>query len=262
MDENNTKYYGYIEPGEDMHYFINKDGFRAGFNVGIIVLPAWFPCQPGHVTNATTFHFPVKYEEARQSSIQSVVKEGSGDIVDGIIDAAKKLERDGCRVIIGDCGYFGHYQKKVAASVEVPVYMSGIIQVPIISIGLKPEQKIGILCADGPNLTFELFQECGVSKEDYERCIIYGAQDQPEFSKVAIEPGNLDTRIIRKELVGLAEKMVKEHPEIGAILLECTDMPPYAASIQAATSRPVFDTVTLINYLYHVVSQRHYGGFI
>jgi hypothetical protein len=43
---------------------------------------------------------------------------------------------------------------------------------------------------------------------------------------------------------------VREHPEIGPILLECSNLPPYACAIQKATGRPVFDFTTLINLYY------------
>jgi Asp/Glu/hydantoin racemase len=48
--------------------------------------------------------------------------------------------------------------------------------------------------------------------------------------------------------------MLEAHPEIGAIVLECTNMPPYRADIQAATGVPVFDITTLVRMLHDAVS--------
>ena len=42
--------------------------------------------------------------------------------------------------------------------------------------------------------------------------------------------------------------------EIGAIVLECTNMPPYRADIQNLTGLPVFDIVSLVRML-HVAVQ-------
>ncbi len=39
--------------------------------------------------------------------------------------------------------------------------------------------------------------------------------------------------------------MVDEHPEIGPIVLECTNMPPYARAVADVTGRPVYDITTL-----------------
>ncbi len=53
-----------------------------------------------------------------------------------------------------------------------------------------------------------------------------------------------------------------DHPEIGALPLECRDMPPYAKQIQDATGLPVWDYVTLIDWIYFSVVRRTYDGFI
>ncbi len=255
------RHYNYIKPGEDMHYWSNKGGTCTGELVGIIVVPAWLPCPPGHVSNAYTFDFPVKYMELTGTN-QTMVHGGEEAIADHLVEAARKLERDGCRVICADCGYFGHFQKQVANAVDVPVYLSGVIQFPWIRSGLKDHQKIGVLCADAPHLTYSLFQSCGVSKEDFDRCIIVGAQNEAEFYKIDKNVGNLDSAKIREELVNLALTMQQEHPDMGAVLLECTDMSPYIDSVQAAVNLPVFDAVTMIKFLYNTVAHRGCGGFL
>ena len=255
------RHYKYIEPGEDMQYRSNKGGLCGGELVGVIVVPAWLPLPPGHVSNAWSFDFPIKYEELEGAN-QQLVHGAAPSLVDKLIATAKKLERDGCRVICADCGYFGHFQKPVSDAVDIPVYLSGVIQVPFVRAGLKTDQKIGIICGDAPHLTFGLFESCGVGREDYERCVIEGAQDEPEFHKFDKNVGNFNSAIVRAEIVGIAKKMQNEHPEIGAFLLECTDMPPYSASIQAETNLPVYDTTTMIKFLFNTVAQRHYGGWV
>ncbi len=253
--------WSFINPGDYPHYYSNQDGLCSGELAGIIIMGAWLPNPPGHICNAYTFDFPVRYQKA-QGTNQQKVHGGETSILGSIIAAAQQLERDGCRFICSSCGYFGNYQKEVAASVHIPVYLSSVLQVPWIRAGLRPEQKIGILCGDAPHLTYKLFEACGVSREDYERCVIVGAQDQPEFNKFDKNVGNYDAAKVRGEIVGLAKRLQQAHPDVGAILLECTDMPPYAADVQAATNLPVYDVVGMVNYLYHAVTQRPYGGFV
>lgn len=47
-----------------------------------------------------------------------------------------------------------------------------------------------------------------------------------------------------------ANHLVRKHPDVGAIILECTNMPPYADTVRQVTGLPVFDAVTMINYAY------------
>ena len=253
--------WAYINPGEDRHYYSNRGGRCGGELIGIISLESWLPIPPGHICHAGTFDFPVLYMEADGTN-QKKVHGGDSSIVDSIIEAAQKLERHGCRAICADCGYFGNFQKKVAASVHIPVYLSSVIQVPWIRVGLRPEQKIGVICGDAPHLTYKLFEACGVSREDYDRCVIAGLQDEPEFFKFDKIVGNFDSAKVRSEVVGAAKRLQQEHPDIGAILLECTDLPPYAASVQAATNLPVYDVIGMVEYAYHAIAQRPYGGFV
>jgi hypothetical protein len=74
--------------------------------------------------------------------------------------------------------------------------------------------------------------------------------------------GSFNNQKVREEVVGLAKEIVAENPEIGAILLECSDMPPYAAAVQAELNIPVFDFITMIKYVHTAVAQRPYEGFM
>src|SRR5438309_2322685 len=59
----------------------------------------------------------------------------------------------------------------------------------------------------------------------------------------------------RQEHLTVARRMLAAHPEIGALVLECTNMPPYRADLQAATGLPVFDITTLVRMVHDAVSQ-------
>lgn len=50
---------------------------------------------------------------------------------------------------------------------------------------------------------------------------------------------------LEAELVQAAWNLVKRRPDVGAIVLECTQLPPFAKAIQAAVKVPVFDVYTL-----------------
>ena len=50
--------------------------------------------------------------------------------------------------------------------------------------------------------------------------------------------------------VRVARRLVALHPDVGAIVLECTNMPPYTADIQRETGLPVFDVVSLVSLVH------------
>jgi hypothetical protein len=101
----------------------------------------------------------------------------------------------------------------------------------------------------------------GVSDPD--RIVIAGLQDYREFYRFAIqESGTLDPNAVEAEVVAAAEKLVRENDSVKALLLECSLLPPYAAAVQAAVNLPVFDYVTMVDYVFSAVVRRRYSGFV
>ncbi|MBO0458078.1 aspartate/glutamate racemase family protein [Enterococcus hulanensis] len=229
----------------------------AGYAIGIIAVNLIYPKVPGNVANATTFDFPVLYEVV-DFEIEQLF-EGSEEIKEQIISAAKKLEKQGVRAIVGACGYFGHFQEAVAEAVAIPVFLSSIIQVPIIKIGLKKEQKILTLVASGKDINEAFFRSSGADLSD---CTICEIGTLESFSSIRWGKTTLDNQKLSADLVEIVQKKLAESPEIGAILLECSDLPPYSYAIQQASGLPVFDFNSLIHWVYYsVVQTRYYGHF-
>ena len=101
-----------------------------------------------------------------------------------------------------------------------------------------------------------------ISEEMQARCVVYGAQEEEEFPNILTGKGGLDYNKVGDELSGIAHRMMEENPDIGAILLECTDMPPYAHRLQAELNLPVYDAITMIKYVKSTVTQTPYYGFL
>ncbi len=262
MSNNIIRNYGYIDDSQiDKEYFITKNQWVSGYTVGIMLLDVHYPIMPGNVVNAYTFDFPVRHMWVNGAN-QDRMHSGDDSLLPELIKTAKQLEVEGCRAVCGACGYFGHFQKKLANAVDIPVYLSSIIQIPWISVGLKEDEKIGILCADGRNLTYDLFKSCGVSEKDFNRCVIASAGNLPEFSAFMERRGHFNNGIVKNELINLANNIMQENINIKAILLECSDMPPYSAAIQSALNIPVFDFITLIKFVHSTVAHKPYYGFM
>lgn len=245
----------------DREFQITEGQWVAGYTVGIMLLDVHYPILPGNVVNACTYDYPVRHKWVPGAN-QVRMHSGDDSLLPALIETAKELELEGCRAVCGACGYFGHFQRRVAEAVDIPVYLSSLIQAPWIRAGLRRAQRIGVLCADGKNLTPALFENCGLSAEDFESCVIKSAGHLPEFSAFMERRGRFDNGILRRELIDLAKGLVSENPDVGALLLECSDMPPYSADIQAAVNLPVFDFITMIDFVHKAVAQKPYYGFM
>lgn len=248
---------GIIETGEDLRgTYATPERFTAGFAIGIIAVHLIYPKMPGNVANATTYPFPVLYKEV-DFEIERLF-EGDESIKDIIIDAAKELEHQGVRAIIGACGYFAHFQKEVADAVEVPVFLSSLCQLPLIKTSLSLRKSIAVLAASGDNINDELLAKVGT---DMDRLVIENIGSLESFSPIRWGKTELDNGRLTEELCETVLRLVRRRPDIGAILLECSDLPPYAKAIQTVTGLPVFDFNTMIDMVYHAVVQKSYFGW-
>ncbi len=260
MDE--KSFYGYSTPENTKIVKMLKGQNIAGYPIGIIYIDdVYYPMVPGNIVNGYTFDFPVRLKEVSGLDIPNLFQAGD-EVYDQILIACRKLENEGCRAISSACGFFGNYQSRLAAEMDIPIAISSLVQIPWIAALLKPEQKIGILTADKASLTNQLLDSCGVSENLKKRLVIKDLRHEKEFSCILEGRGEFDNGVVRDEVAGKALEIMNEHDEVGAILLECSDMPPYAYAVQAVTKLPVFDFVTLIRWLHSSVCQRPYYGFI
>lgn len=252
--------YGYLAPGAAVgRVEMAPAQAMAGYPVGIIhIEDVWYPMVPGNVVNASTFSFPVRLKAVRGLDIDSLFGEEAVDVSEAVLAACRELEAEGVRAISSACGFFGQYQAKVAPQLNVPTALSSMVQLPWIQ-ALVPGRKIAVLTADATSITAELLTGCGV--QDASSLVFGGLQDAPEFSVILSGGGSFDNEAVQAEVVGVARELCAD-PQVGAVLLECSDLPPYAAAIQAAVGLPVFDFTTLIRWLQSAVAQRPYGGWI
>jgi hypothetical protein len=147
----------------------------------------------------------------------------------------------------------------VAEALGIPVILSSLLQVPMLLNTLGDTGKIGILCADKQRLTGDLLK--GASIIDRDRTVIYGLEGMPYFRKAILEEiGHLDYNAIEKEVLQISNELISDNPDVRIILLECSNLPPYASAIQKATGLPVFDFISLIKYLHEAFHRVSFCG--
>mgnify|MGYP003565079142 CR=1 FL=1 len=222
--------------------------------IGIIMLDTVFPRIPGDVGNPNTFPFPVLYKIVKGAYPKRVVIDADPLLLQIFIQAARSLENAGVKAIATSCGFLAIFHKELVNAVDIPVFTSSLLQVHSAKAIIKNNQKIGIITARSQSLTLKHFM--GVGIESYPLSVI-GMESAEEFSAVFVEgKRDIDINKCRMEMVSAAKKLVETEPEIGAIVLECTNMPPYARVIQETVGLPVFDVVTMINYAYSTVNKQ------
>jgi len=253
--------YAYM-PGQsqpDEQIVIPRGRMIGGLAIGILALDGLDPLLPGNVDNATTFDFPVLYKIVYGVPPEQIFS-AAPEALDPLIKAGRELEEQGVRAITGDCGWLGNYQKEMAAAMNVPVFLSSLLQIPFVSQSLKPGQKVGVLIANSAVLTPTLLSACGI--DDPSIIVAAGIENLPESKNLKECTGRYNSFKMEQEQVSLAKQLIRENPNIGALLLECADMPTYAWSIQNAVKLPVFDFVTLLNWVYSGIVRRPFAGFM
>jgi Asp/Glu/hydantoin racemase len=231
-----------------------------GHAIGILMLESKFPRIPGDMGNATTWDFPVLYKVIKNASPDAVVRKGDERLLHPFIEGARELEREGVRAITTNCGFLAMFQQEMAGAVGVPVFTSSLMQVPLVYAMLKPSQTVGIITIHAKSLTQRHLSAVGADKVPH---VIMGTEGEEELSRVILDDElELDVEESRGEMVKVARTMVSDYPEVGAIVLECTNMTPYAAAVQAEIGLPVFDIYTLVNMVYQSVVRGEFSGYL
>lgn len=228
-----------------------------GVPLGILMLEARFPRIPGDMGNGTTWPFPVLYRVVDGASPEKVVLNGAAGLLPDFIAAARDLIRLGAEAITTNCGFLSLFQRQLAAAVGVPVATSALMQVPWVQATLPPGKRVGVVTVSASSLTPAHLEAACVPLDTP----IAGTENGREFFRVLIkaEKDDMDVDLARQDVVQAALDLVARHPEVGAIVLECTNMPPYAADVQAATGLPVYDIYSLISWFHAGLRPRRFG---
>lgn len=234
-----------------------RDADSYGHAIGILMLEYRAPFIPGDVGNASTYEYPVLFKTVSGLSLDKAL---SGDPTQKrqVIEAAEELQRFGVRGVSSDCGFLIAYQDAVRKRLDVPVFLSSLLQVPLVAASVTG--PIGVVVASSAGVNDRVLELAGV--RDAARIIVLGMEDSPHFTESILEQGGtLDSDRIEQETVDAVKQMVAAHPDMGAIVLECSLLPPYSRAVQDATGLPVFDYITMIDYFQAGTHRSRYHGY-
>ncbi len=204
---------------------------------------------PGNSTNLKSYPFPVKLVHVEGANVETIITHPSKEVLARMIKIAKTLAaEDGIQAISTSCGFNAIFQKELAEALDIPVFTSALLMVPFVQNMIGKDKTVGVITANKSALTKEHFHACGITDDMHVE--VMGLENAKEWSKIFDRPDEkFDIEAVSKEIMGVAENGVAQHPEISAIVLECTDLPPYAERIREAVNLPVFDYSSMMGFV-------------
>lgn len=226
-----------------------------GAAVGILMLETRFPRIPGDIGHAATWPFPVLYRVVRGASPERVVREGAEGLEGAFVEAGQALVADGADGITTSCGFLAPFQAPLAGALGVPVATSALMQVPLVERLLPPGRRAGVLTVSASTLTAPHLEAAGVAADTP----VGSTEGGRHFTEAILgDAADLDIEAARSDNVEAALALVAAHPALGALVLECTNMTPYAADIRAATGLPVFTMETFVAWFQSGLAPRRF----
>lgn len=227
--------------------------------IGILCLDTHFAKPPGHIRCSDSLPFPTRKAVVEGTTIRELLERPSIEFFAPFLDAARDLEGQGCSAITGSCGFMALFQNELANSVSIPVFSSSLIQIPLLHSMSGGHGKIGVITAQKSALTDRHLDAVGAGDTPV---VIAGMENQPEFSAVILRNERLEIneKLLSDELIATGKSLLDNHPDITSVVLECTDLPPYASALQEAIQRPVADLTTLATMVHNIVTRRPYSG--
>lgn len=213
--------------------------------LGLLMLDTAFERFRGDIGHPDTFAFPVLREVVRGASAAVATTE-PGPLLEPFIAAGRRLVAAGCVGVSTSCGFLVVHQAALASALSVPVFTSALLEIPRIQAGLPPGRRVGVLTFNPATLGRDALTQAGAATD----IPIDGlrADDAMRRDILGGTPSSFAAR--ERDVVAAGVRLVASHPEVGAIVCECTNFPPHRMALQAATGRPVFDIVTALNDLH------------
>jgi hypothetical protein len=217
----------------------SSDGF-----LGILMLDTRFPRLPGDVGHPASWSMPVCARVVPGASPLRVVRDGDPALLQPFVDAARALVDEGARALTTSCGFLVRWQAELQAALPVPVWTSSLLLLPAL-------RRPGVITVDASRLGAAELRAAGADAQTPLEGLAEGGHLQTTLLR---DLPTLDAARAEAETVEAALRLVRRHPEVESLVLECTNLPPYAAAVQRASGRPVHHLMTLVHERYEALA--------
>ncbi len=216
-----------------------------GASVGILMLETRFPRIHGDIGNALTWPFPVQYRVVKGATANVVVRRDPRFLVDRFIAAGRELVQMGCDGITTNCGFLALIQDQVRQALGVPVATSSLMQIPMVAALLPADKKVAVVTISKDTLTGEHLKAAGAPEDT----VIAGTDGGRIFTTAILDDhSSLDFEACRLDVLEAAADLMGNNRDVGAIILECTNMVPYAADVRKLTGLPVYSIYSFVTW--------------
>ena len=203
----------------------------------------------GNSTNPASYDYPVRFRRVRGANVHTILEQPDQTVLRTMVADARMMVSQGIKAISTSCGFNAIFQRELARTVGVPVMTSSLLQVPMARQLHGPDSEICVITANAAALGPQHLQAVGIESTD--ALHIVGLEQCAQWSRIFSRPdAQVDLDTIEQEVLGVAQHALDTHPAIRAFVLECTDLPPYSAALRARSGLPVFDFITMIDYLH------------
>jgi hypothetical protein len=198
----------------------------------------------------------VLYKVVSGATAKVVIHEQGRGLGPAFLDAAAELVKEGADGITTTGGFLAIFQKQLAAHVNVPVASSSLMQIPLVQSLLPPGKRVGVLSVQGDRVTPEHWDAVGAPHDTP----IMGTESGTEFTRVMLNDEiELDYAAAERDILEAGETLVRDHPEVGAIVCENHNMAPYAKALNARLAIPIFTVYTFVTWFQAGLAPRDFG---
>jgi hypothetical protein len=205
--------------------------------LGLLLLDTRFTRHPGDLGRPDAWGCPVLAHVVSRAEPARVVRKAGGfaqeSLLPGFVDGARRLREQGAVAITTSCGFLVVAQQGLQDAVDVPVVTSALLLVPAL---LRDQPRVGVLTIDSRSLQAEHLAAAGVPAGRLGDVVVEGVDPRSHFTTAIL--GNetlLDRARAEQDVLAAAVALKAREPGLRTIVLECTNLPPYAERIAAET---------------------------
>ncbi len=219
------------------------------------MLDTGFPRPSGDVGNPASWEMPVRFKKVSGASPDKIIRQGGAGLIEDFLIAGEALIAEGCGALVTSCGFMARHQSVLSTKLSVPIATSSLLQLPMVSTLIGQERKVGVITYDDAGLDDAIFAACGADVSTPR----IGMPDGGAFRELIEGSGTYDRVALEAEIIHAAQELKSREHDLGAVVLECTNMPPFAQAVAKACGLPVFDVLSLGHWLFSSTSSRAFA---